>query len=191
MKNINETKQKLLDATRYMIDTKGIDSVNMRDLGKEMNLSRSAVYRHFDNKEGLLAAIATEDFEAQKSVINKLTEEIDDPRELVFAILVGFYNFGMNKQPHYHLMFRKQWNQDMYPYLHISARELYGVLGECFAQAFHATNKSIREITALASAFIVGLVDLNYAGHLESEKGLDDPSDLINLFIDLLLNKSN
>ncbi|MDP4087414.1 MAG: TetR/AcrR family transcriptional regulator, partial [Bacillota bacterium] len=82
MKNSNDTKQKLIDVTRQMIDTNGVDSVSMRDLGKEMNLSRSAVYVYFKNKEDLLAAIVTEDFETLKNRIGKLVELIDDPRKL-------------------------------------------------------------------------------------------------------------
>ncbi len=38
----------------------------------------------------------------------------------------------------------------------------------------------------MGSAFIVGLVELNSAGHLESEKGFDDPTALINSFYDLI-----
>ncbi len=35
MESGNNTKQKLLDVTRRMIDANGIDSVSMRDLGKK------------------------------------------------------------------------------------------------------------------------------------------------------------
>lgn len=40
----------------------------------------------------------------------------------------------------------------------------------------------------MISSFIVGLVELNSAGHLESEKGLDDPTALINSFLDIIFN---
>jgi len=72
MKANTDIKRKLVDVTRHMIDTNGIDSVSMRDLGKEMNLSRSAVYRHFKNKEDLLAAITAENFEVINRRIDKL-----------------------------------------------------------------------------------------------------------------------
>lgn len=50
--------------------------------------------------------------------------------------------------------------------------------------ALHIT--SPKQLTAIASAFIIGLVELNSAGHLESEKGFDDPTCLINSFLDLM-----
>ena len=189
MKSSNETKQKLMEATRHMIDTDGLDSVSMRDLGKEVNLSRSAVYRHFKNKDDLLAAIAAQDFEMIKNHIFKLIEKIDDPKKLIYEIFYSFYNFGIRNQEQYQLMFRKQWNREQYPDLYISAFEVYGVIEKCLGKAQkqkYTINKSPSQLTAMISAFIVGLVELNSAGHLESEKGLDDPTALINSFLGII-----
>jgi AcrR family transcriptional regulator len=172
-----------------MIDKSGINSVNIRDLGKEMNLSRGAVYVYFKNKEDLLAAIVTEDFEMLKSCICKLIEEINEPRKLVYEVFYTFYDFGINNQERYQLMFSKQFANDQYPDLHISARELFGLIYSCFEKAHeqkHTISKSPQQLTAMASSFIFGLVQLNSAGHMEPEKGLDDPTALINSFIDLI-----
>ncbi|MEW9700784.1 TetR/AcrR family transcriptional regulator [Paenibacillus sp. SI8] len=188
MKNNNDTKQKLIDVTRKMIDTRGVDSVSMRDLGKEMNLSRSAVYVYFKNKDDLLAAIITENYETLTSCIRKLMEEINDPRKLVYEALYTFYDFGIKNQEHYQLMFRKQWGKD-YPTLHIAAVETFGAIYKCLETAHernYTISKSPKQLTAMASAFIAGLVDLNSAGHLEPEKGLDDPTGLIHSFVDLI-----
>lgn len=38
----------------------------------------------------------------------------------------------------------------------------------------------------MAFAFIYGLVELNSTGHLEPEKGFDDPTGLIGSFLDLI-----
>ncbi|GKU24235.1 TetR/AcrR family transcriptional regulator [Clostridium folliculivorans] len=189
MKSSNDTKQKLIDVTRQMIDESGVDSVSMRDLGKEMNLSRSAVYVYFKNKEDLLAAIVTEDFEILKSRIGKLIKEIEDPRELVYEVLYTFYDFGINNQEHYKLMFLKQWDKNQYDNLHIAAIEVFGIFYKCLEKPHeqkYTVNKPPKQLSAMVSSFILGLVELNSAGHLESEKGLDDPTALINSFIDLI-----
>ncbi|WP_186431445.1 TetR/AcrR family transcriptional regulator [Clostridium sp. BSD9I1] len=189
MKTSNDTKQKLIDVTRQMIDKSGVDSVSMRDLGKETNLSRSAVYVYFKNKDDLLAAIVTENFETLKSRLCKLTGEIKDPRKLVYEVLYTFYDFWIKNQKHYQLMFYKQWDKDQYPNLHISAFEVFGIIYKCLEKAHeekYTISKSPKQLTAMASAFIVGLFELNSAGHLEPEKGLDDPTGLINSFVDLI-----
>lgn len=185
----NDTKQKLLDVTRQMIDTNGIGSVSMRDLGKEMNLSRSAVYRHFKNKDDLLAAIVTENFGMLISRLHKLIREIDDSRKLFYEILYTFYDFSIKNYEHYQLMFIKQWDKNQYENLHTSAFELFRIIYNCLEKAHgqkHTVSKSPKQLTAIASAFIIGLVELNSAGHLESEKGFDDPTGLINSFLDLM-----
>ncbi|QES74649.1 MULTISPECIES: TetR/AcrR family transcriptional regulator [Clostridium] len=189
MKNSNDTKQKLIDVTRQMIDTSGVDSVSMRDLGKETNLSRSAVYVYFKNKDDLLAAIVIENFDTLKNRISKLIGEINDPKKLVYEVLYAFYDFGIKNQEHYPLMFRKQWNKEQYPTLHISAIEVFALLYECLEKAHEqkcTVNKSPKQLTAMVSSFILGLVELNSTGHLEPEKGLDDPTDLINSFVDVI-----
>jgi AcrR family transcriptional regulator len=189
MKNSTDTKQKLINVTRQMIDMSGVDSVSMRDLGKEMNLSRSAVYVYFKNKEDLLAAIVTEDFQMLKGQIDKLTQEITDSRRLVYEVLFAFYDFGINNQEHYKLMFLRQWDKDQYDNLHIAAIEVFEIFYKCLEkphQQKYTVNKSPKQLTGMISSFILGLVELNSNGHLEPEKGFDDPTALINSFVDLI-----
>lgn len=190
MNTNNDTKRKLIDVTRHMIDTNGIDSVSMRDLGKEMNLSRSAVYRHFKSKEDLLAAITAENFEVLNRRIDKLMGEIDDPKELIYAVLYTHYDYGISNPEHYRLMSQKQWNKEEYPDLHSSAFKLYELIERCLQKAqerTHTFSKSSRHLTAMIGAFIHGLIELSFAGHLEAEKGFDDPSGLIKSFLDIIL----
>ncbi|PWW08780.1 TetR family transcriptional regulator [Paenibacillus cellulosilyticus] len=190
MKNSNDTKQKLIDVTRQMIDTHGVDSVSMRDLGKEMNLSRGAVYVYFKNKDDLLAALTTENFDTLNSRMNKLIKETSDPRKLIYELLYTFYDFGVKNQEHCQLMFRKQWDKEQYHNLHLAAIETFRIIYSCLETA-HEQKRTIskppKQLTAMVSAFIAGLVDLNSAGHLEPEKGLDDPAGLIYSFVDLII----
>lgn len=189
MKNSNDTKQKLIDVTRQMIDKNGVNSVSMRDLGKETNLSRGAVYVYFKNKDDLLATIVTENWEMLKSRLSKLIEAITVPRKLVYEVLYTFYDFGINNQEHCELMFRKQWPKDQYLSLHISAIEVFGLIYKSIEKAHEqkcTISKSPKQLTAMASAFIYGLVELNSTGHLEPEKGFDDPTGLIHSFLDLI-----
>jgi len=187
MKSNNDTKQRLLDVTRKMIDINGIDSVNMRDLGKEINLSRSAVYRHFRNKDDLLAAIVTENFEMLKDSLLNLIDEINDPRKLISAILYNYYDFGVRNREQYQLMFHKQWDRAQFSDLYILASKPFRIVEKCFdkIQSLEYDMKnSPKELTAMVFAFIHGLVELNSTGHLEPEKGLDNPIGLINSFVD-------
>jgi len=188
MNSNHDTKQRLIDVTRKMIDINGIDSVNMRDLGKEMNLSRSAVYRHFRNKDDLLAAIVTENFEMLKNSLTKLIEEINDSKKLISAILCYYYDFGVCNREQYQLMFQKHWEREQFADLYILASEPFKIVEKCFEIQNQKCNlqKSPKESTAIVYAFIHGLVEINSSGHLEPEKGLDNPVSLINSFVDMI-----
>lgn len=189
MRTSNETKQKLMNVTREMIDTGGIESVSMREIGKEMQLSRSAVYRHFKNKEDLLAAIVVENFEVLSNSINTLVKEISEPIKIVNTILNNYYDFGVKNRDHYRLMFSREWNKDQYPAVYTAAFGTFETVTTFLLKAQegkYIIEKPTKELTAMVYAFIHGLVELNFAGHNESEKGLDDPHSLINSFLGML-----
>ena len=189
MENSKNTRQRLIDATRDMIDRDGVDAVSMRELGRAMGLSRTAVYRHFTSKEDLLAAVATGDFLTLVDDLGAHSPGHADPQRRVREILQHFYQFAMASNERFTLMFIRPWNREGYPQLHESAQALFALIYSAVQQV-HGQGPSIgsspRQVTAMCAAFVTGLVQLNRAGHLEPEKGLDDPAGLIDAFLEAL-----
>ncbi|MDP4094496.1 MAG: TetR/AcrR family transcriptional regulator [Bacillota bacterium] len=186
---MNDTKQKLMNVTRQMIDNGGIDSVSMREIGKKMQLSRSAVYRHFKNKEDLLAAIVVENFEMLESSIGNSIKGINNPVKLLESILINYYDFGLKNRDHYRLMFGREWDKEQYPEVYAAAFKTFDTSAAFLAKAQEQKciiNKPTKVITAMVYAFIHGLVELRFAGHDEPEKGLNDPHSLISSFLSMI-----
>lgn len=52
-----DTKERILEKALSMFSEKGYNGTNLRNLAKELNLSKSALYRHFDSKEAIWDAI--------------------------------------------------------------------------------------------------------------------------------------
>ena len=48
----------LLTAALLRIETHGADSITLRDLARDTGVNHRAIYRHFPNKESLLADVA-------------------------------------------------------------------------------------------------------------------------------------
>jgi len=193
MKSTNDTKQKLIDTTKQIIDTGGIHSVSMREIGSKIQLSRSATYRHFKNKEDLLAAIVLENFKMLKKGICDLINETDDSILNLEAILKYYYDFGVRHPEYYRLMFGDEFRKEQYTDIHTTAFEIFEIVSDSIAKAQrqnNVTGKPSKELAAIAYAFIHGLVELNLAGHYESEKGLDAPYNLIHSFLDMLRVRS-
>lgn len=53
----NTTKKKILDAALVSFAENGYRGTNLRDLAAELGLSKSALYRHYESKEGIWNAV--------------------------------------------------------------------------------------------------------------------------------------
>jgi len=188
----NETKYILLNVTRDLIDNKGIESISMREVGRLAGLSRSALYRHFDNKESLLAAIVVENFSMLGEMINELEGTVNNSKQLLFQVFVTYYDFAIGNSGHYKLMFSTQWDETKYPEIQQAALYVFQKASYFVSEALPGTSKKSNskisiEKTAILYAFIHGLVELHLNGHTEMSKGLDDAKVLINHMVDAIL----
>lgn len=174
MKN---TRNRIIKATIHLIETKGIEAVNMRDLGSELGLSRSAVYNHFKSKEDLLAVVVAASFDALYRDLQKLFTPQIQQKVLLKNMMAAYYQFGTAHNELYSLMFLKNWRLPE-----------YGEVDNVAIQSFLLMQNNIPDSNqaAIVMAFIHGLIELNNKGHNESEKGLNDPNALIDDFIELL-----
>lgn len=183
----NETKRTLLRVTRELIDNRGIEAVSMREVGRRAGLSRTAIYRHFNNKQSLLAAIVVEDFKFLSSRIVKLESTPTNPKRLLMKLLNSYYRFALESAEHYHLMFNTKWDNEKYPEIKDAAYLAFTKTREYVEDALNESNPAKhrpKEATAILYAFIHGLVELHLAGHSEIAKGLDNPELLIDRMID-------
>lgn len=186
-----DTKSKILRATRTLIDEEGLEAVTLRAVGIEGGLSRGAAYRHFTNKNDLLAAIALEDFEMLTKSFALLEDSQLSPEEFLSEALQKYYTFGVSNRVHYQLMFTTPWSEEEYPVLHEKAKLAFEFFNRIiiklpFANEIPADNAASR--TAIMFAFIHGLVELHLAGHKEKTKALHDPKTLISIFIRQILS---
>jgi AcrR family transcriptional regulator len=183
----NETKQNLLRVTRNLIDNKGIEAVSMREVGRSAGLSRTASYRHFKNKQSLLAEIVVEDFNIISSIILELEKTPTPPKQFLVKALNSYHKFAMENPEHYQLMFNTGWDTEIFPEIEAIALLVFQKIAEYVEKALKASDSTLhasKETTAILYSFIHGLVELNLVGHRETAKGLDNPGLLIDKFID-------
>lgn len=180
------TKQMLLDITMNLINDRGVDAVSMRRIGRHAGLSRTAVYRHFNNKEALLAAVVEEQFIALLETMTESPRKTSGMLDLLAEMLKAYFSFAMNNRAFYHLMFSMDWDKKKFPQITQAAQKVFAGAAGCVDSAMQqhtAKNRTVKETTAMIYAFIHGLVCLHLAGHKEPEKGLDKPEKLIHQFI--------
>lgn len=73
------TRRALLDAATALVDLGGPEAVTLREVGARAGVSRGAPYRHFADKDGLLTAVATENWQRTADRVHALRTDPDLP----------------------------------------------------------------------------------------------------------------
>jgi AcrR family transcriptional regulator len=100
------TRRALLDDAAALLDSGGPDAVTLREVGARAGVSRGAPYRHFENKESLLTAVAAESWERIGDHMHALlTDSRLLPADKLRAALIAVINVSRQQPYLYQLMF--------------------------------------------------------------------------------------
>ncbi len=99
-------KQSLIEATLEMIHHDDIDKVTLSALGKRLGTSRSAIYRHFKNKEELMKAVLLSAMDELDKLIEPVFSDTNSSLlERFHAMGQGYVSFAMTNPHLYRLIF--------------------------------------------------------------------------------------
>ncbi|MCF6197253.1 MAG: TetR/AcrR family transcriptional regulator, partial [Emcibacter sp.] len=71
----DDLRQKLIDATRDMIRSGGVEAVSLRKLADRVGVSRTAAYHYFRDKNVLLCTLAEEGFRQWQDQISRIFQD--------------------------------------------------------------------------------------------------------------------
>lgn len=83
----------------------GYRNVSLRAIGRELDLSATALYRYFDSKEALLAAIRAEGFVELKNRLVQVQNLEESPLAAVATAIRVYLDFALNSRDLYSLMY--------------------------------------------------------------------------------------
>ena len=96
----------LVDTAVRMIQKDGVQALTLRGVGARLGVSRTALYRHFDDKQALLAEVAAEGFkrfhEALATAVAAAEAVHGDP---LAAMAAAYIRFARAHPSHYQTMF--------------------------------------------------------------------------------------
>jgi AcrR family transcriptional regulator len=96
-----DLRRALLDVVLRMAAEAGdVSEVTLREVAKRAGVSHNAPYRHFEDKDALLAAIATEGFEKLSAALRLAREGIDDDEERFLATGHAYLEFAKQHRGH-------------------------------------------------------------------------------------------
>ena len=153
-------KQELIDCACRLCERDGYTKLSIRSLAKESGVSQTAPYRHFDTKETLYAAVATEGFK-------KLSEacHIDADKKIMKKHLVemgcNYIDFGLKSANTYDLMFGTAvGNFAEYPELLDAANSSYENFRSNFAKLANDSDEVIAFKCITLWSMVHGLVGI-------------------------------
>lgn len=175
------TRELLLDSALRLLDSGGVEAVTLREVGVGAGVSHNAPYKHFENKQALLAAVAARELAARAVEFAAIAQHRPDATEMLRAVLHGYISWALERPARFKLVFGS-WSVES-PELTEVARNAQGALTAMVAQAQSAGSLpegDPERLAALLRAQAHGAADLAAAGHLSAAgKGRADPSDLV------------
>jgi AcrR family transcriptional regulator len=100
-----DLRRALLKATLRTIQREGVEAVTLRGVGKDVGVSRTALYRHFADKSALLRAVAREGFRLLRLALVDAWERNGKGQKGFAAMGEAYVRFALENPSHYRVMF--------------------------------------------------------------------------------------
>ncbi len=188
------TRTTIVSAASSLLESGGPDAVTLRSVGTAAGVSRSAPYRHFEDKAELLAELALQTLiDLTTSIRNR---DPLGPGSHLRQGCLGYLRYARTQEHHYQLIFGDRPIAEPSAALETAADDGIQAFIELVEQA--QTDGELaqgppRELATLIWALLHGLAHLQITGHLreprtpEGDIGVDE---LLTLALDTLHPKS-
>ena len=94
----------ILEAASAVFAEKGIDGISMRHIAAEIGVSATALYRHYDSKDALLAAVCESGFAEFGARLEATARTAATPLDALRALGGVYVDFALSHPMHYDVM---------------------------------------------------------------------------------------
>jgi AcrR family transcriptional regulator len=169
-------RESLISAAAQLLDQGGPAAVTLREVGRVAGVSHNAPYKHFKDKDDLLAAVAARELNRRGHV-----GEAGAPPSAK-ALMLGYVGWALRYPERFKLVFGR-WSRGGNAELADAAERSRKRLVEAVATAQtlgELPTGDPERLAALILALTHGAADQALAGHLAADgKGRADPPDLV------------
>lgn len=184
-----KTSDRIVESAITLLDSGGISNVTLRAVGQASGLSHNAPYKHFDNRDSLLGAIATQEFHRLAAAFTASGKEREPPLAKLKRALQVFSGYGRDYPNRYQLLFSDPDIAHQEGDLQQAAMASFSAFAALVAECQSAGVLPRVETPALAGliyASVHGLIDLQASGRMKAEKGFMTVDDGVTLLLKLL-----
>lgn len=162
--------QALIEAALKLVEQGGAVAVSLRDLAQSLGVSRAAPYRHFADRDVLLATVAARGFEDLVALYEDALAGPGDGRVQLRAAGRAFYDFATRRPGLYRLMFESDFlNRTSPPAVLLApAEKSYRLLWKLVAGAYpDADETEIKVRTLIMTSTAHGFLTLDHVGRFK------------------------
>ena len=182
-----ELRESLLEAAEALLEQDGPAGLSLRKVGRQLGVTPGAPYRHFDDKDALLAALATEAFRKLRAAMLANQEGAADGKERLRRAGVGYLQFASAHPELFRLMFGWMPARDV-PELceagDAAFAALEGILKGCDEEGL--LSRSVNEAGLLVWSAVHGAAFLTIDDRLKLNEPAPDAECVLNLLHDSL-----
>ena len=95
----------LIKSALSLIQDKGLDALTLRAAARQAGVSHAAPYRHYRDKEALLAAVVEACFIELLETLEAARSEHDDPLERLKSLAVAYIEYAITNRAQFKVMF--------------------------------------------------------------------------------------
>ncbi len=166
-----DLRRALIDASLALIAEEGFGALTLREVARRAGVTHAAPYRHFADKEALLAAVAEEGFRTMAEQMRERMVQEMAPNERLNACGVAYVLFAVRNPSHFRVMFGPHFTrQGQHEGLKMEGEHAFGLLVQSLVQGQQAG--VLREgepmpLALMAWSVVHGLASLLVDGVLE------------------------
>jgi AcrR family transcriptional regulator len=130
-----DLRRALVDAALELVKEQGPSGITLREAARRAGVTHAAPYRHFADKEALLAAVAEEGFMRLKETVEAAITNVE-PKNGVEAIGISYVRFARENPSQFRVMFGSQvGDKRRYPSLVLADQSVFDLLSKTIAGA--------------------------------------------------------
>ncbi len=124
-------RQALIDGALLILGKEGAGAITLREVARRAGVTHAAPYRHFTDKEALLAAVAEEGFIQLKRDVESHAAGEGDALDRLYRFGEAYVRFALKNPAHYRLMYGPELaHRAAHPSLQVASQATFALLFE-------------------------------------------------------------
>lgn len=187
----SRTREKLLSVASALLLAGGPSAVTVRAVGAAAGVARMTPYRHFQDKDDLLSAVAAQSLEYMLAAMREGASQAGNDTSPLYGACVGYVKAAMERPAHYRLVFGdfqiERPSQALQETAASCMNYLYELVDQAQSRRPSRGDGAVRHETALIWASLHGLADLTLTAHLREPITVDGANEMAPLIKRLLV----